>query len=75
MKIFGLKIITQKKYNTLLDRIIECKNVYKSKIPNTDYSTQGRSVNVKLSDLGKICNIENIFYDDIKKRLENDKKS
>jgi hypothetical protein len=52
----------------LLDRIIDCKNVYKSKVSDSDYSTQGRSVNVKLSDLSKICLIENLFYSDIQDR-------
>lgn len=75
MNIFGFKILTKNKYNRLLDRIADCKEVYKSKIDDSEYSTQGRSVDVKLSDLSKICLIENLFYSDIKDRGENERKS
>jgi len=69
MNIFGLKIMTTKRYEKILSRVSECGDIYR-KYSDDGYSTQGLSANVPLNELSRICLVENLMLEDIKDYLK-----
>jgi hypothetical protein len=72
MNIFGFKIMRKAKYKAMLDIVVEQGKEYR-KIAGDDYHTKGRYVSVKLSSLGRICLLENLFWSDIKEKVQQSK--
>ena len=69
MKIFGIKIMKAKRYDEIVSRVAECGNIYR-KHSDDSYSTQGRRVEVPLSELNHICTVENLMWNDVKGKLK-----
>ena len=68
-KVFGLKILTSSEYEELLNRVSDCGNVMRKYADKDAYSNYGQRYKVEAGDLSKICHVENLFWEDIKHKL------
>ena len=66
-------MISEEKYNELLDAISVCSKIYR-KYDDGSYHNFDRKITLTANELGKICHVENIVWDDIKDKIYPDKK-
>ena len=67
-KLFHIKIIPRKRYQTLIERIANCGMIYR-KYCGDDYHHGFRTATVPLTELSMICTVENVLWDDVREYL------
>lgn len=71
MKIFGIKIITAKRWDLIVKRVAECGQIYR-KYEDDSYHTANRKVLVPLNELNHICLVENLMWDEVREENQQD---
>ncbi len=61
------KVMSRSRYERLLDRVIECRDVY-DRYAGDRYHHGGAKVSVTLAELGRICHAENELWADVHRR-------
>ena len=61
-KVFGVKILSADLYDDLTHKVAECGKVYRAHSGDS-YHHYDATVLVKLTDLSKICLVENLIWD------------
>ena len=69
MSVFGYKVFDSGEYRELLNSIASCGNYYRVLSKDSEYHHGNATVAVPLSELGKICLVENCVWEDIKDRI------
>lgn len=64
----GYKVFTKQEYDNLTAQVAVCGKYYRS-VAGDIYHSEGRSVTVSLSEMSKICLVENCIWDDVKDKI------